>query len=141
MLENYTDVDVFVENLKSRFEAKLNYTYIRNILISINPFEDLGTFTSDLIDEYSNKSLFELPPHLYAIANQAYYTMKEETTDQCVLISGESGAGKTEASKQILQFLVAKSTDTGKAVMIRCAHTPQSPSSRAPPCLHEISHL
>ncbi|EDQ90231.1 uncharacterized protein MONBRDRAFT_18623 [Monosiga brevicollis MX1] len=119
MLENYTDVDVFVENLKSRFEAKLNYTYIRNILISINPFEDLGTFTSDLIDEYSNKSLFELPPHLYAIANQAYYTMKEETTDQCVLISGESGAGKTEASKQILQFLVAKSTDTGKAVMIR----------------------
>ena len=62
----------------------------------------------------SGTDIFELPPHLYAVANQAYYAMKEENSDQCILISGESGAGKTEAAKQILQFLASVATDTGQ---------------------------
>lgn len=82
-------------------------------------YQDLEIYTGLLIDEYYGTQIFELPPHLYAIANEAYYTMKEETTDQCILISGESGAGKTEAAKQMLQFLAACSTDTGRSKKIR----------------------
>jgi myosin-1 len=179
MLEDYLSEGAFESNLAERFNAQLNYTYIRNVLISINPFEDLNVvgrvacrptflppvyhlhglgliagvpplqFSPTLIKEYYGKSLFELPPHLYAVANQAYYTMREETSDHCILVSGESGAGKTvgtgsrkaaatakcllvllaprsslfvgaqEASKQILQFLVANATDTGKAQATR----------------------
>lgn len=76
-------------------------------------------YTGSLIDEYYGTQLYEVPPHLYAIANQAYYSMKEENSDQCVLISGESGAGKTEAAKQILQFLASTSTNTGLSSQIR----------------------
>ena len=70
MLENFTDVEAYMNNLGIRFNAQLNYTCIRNILVSINPFEDLGVFSPELIQEYAGRALFELPPHLYAIANQ-----------------------------------------------------------------------
>lgn len=115
MLENYTDTSDFMRNLSLRFDNENIYTYIRNVIVSVNPYEDLGIYTAALVDEYHGRNLFELPPHIYALANQAYYNMREETADQCILISGESGAGKTEASKQILQFLAANSTNTGKA--------------------------
>eukprot|EP00038_Savillea_parva_P008188 m.175302 g.175302 ORF g.175302 m.175302 type:complete len:1110 (+) comp13968_c0_seq1:47-3376(+) len=119
MLEDYQNEEVFLENLRIRFENDLIYTYIRGVCISVNPYQDLGLYTSALIDEYYGTQVFELPPHLYAIANEAYYQMREETSDQCILISGESGAGKTEAAKQILQFLAACATDTGRSKMIR----------------------
>lgn len=70
MLDNYTDGDVYINNLEIRFKTQLNYTCIRNILVSINPFEDLGVFSPELIREYSGRAMFELPPHLYAVANQ-----------------------------------------------------------------------
>lgn len=63
--------------------------------------------------------MYELPPHVYAVADLAYRQMRDELIDQCVLISGESGAGKTEASKKILHFLTINSTNTGKAGNIR----------------------
>ncbi len=119
MLEDYTNESAFLSNLETRFENENIYTYIRGVLVSVNPYEDLGIYTASLVDEYHGRNLFELPPHVYAVANQAYYAMREETTDQCILISGESGAGKTEASKQILQFLAANSTDTGKVAHVR----------------------
>mmetsp|Transcript_29945 Transcript_29945/g.78528 ORF Transcript_29945/g.78528 Transcript_29945/m.78528 type:complete len:1114 (+) Transcript_29945:74-3415(+) len=119
MLENFESEEKFLGNLRVRFDNDLIYTYIRGVCISVNPYQDLGIYTSSLIDEYYGTQVFELPPHLYAIANEAYYQMKEETSDQCILISGESGAGKTEAAKQILQFLAACATDTGRSKMIR----------------------
>ena len=54
----------------------LAQTYIRGVVISVNPYEDLGIYTDDLVSEYYGKTLFELPPHIYALANQAYYGMK-----------------------------------------------------------------
>jgi myosin-1 len=119
MIEDYENQQKFMDNLRTRFENDLIYTYIRGVCVSLNPYQDLGIYTGLLIDEYYGTELFELPPHLYAVANAAYYAMKEENSDQCILISGESGAGKTEAAKQILQFLAACATDTGVSKGIR----------------------
>lgn len=119
MIQDYTNEDKFIDNLRMRYENDLIYTYIRGVCISVNPYQDLDLYTGLLIDEYYGTDIFELPPHLYAIANQAYYSMKEENSDQCILISGESGAGKTEAAKQILQFLASTATNTGRSKRIR----------------------
>ena len=119
MLENYEDEDAFIRNLQERFNSRLIYTYIGNVCISVNPYERLDIYEKEFIRMYHNVNLFELPPHVFAVADQAYRSMRDELLDQCILISGESGAGKTEASKKILQFLAANSTDTGKASNIR----------------------
>jgi len=119
MIVDYENQEEFKGNLKARFDSNIIYTYIRGVCVSLNPYQDLGIYNGGLIDEYYATQLFELPPHLYAVANAAYYAMKEENTDQCILISGESGAGKTEAAKQILQFLAACATDTGVSKQIR----------------------
>jgi len=119
MLEKYEDESAVLNNLQIRYNKDLIYTYIGNVCISVNPYRDTGIYTDDYAKLYSNVNLYELPPHVYAIADNAYRSMRDELTDQCVLISGESGAGKTEASKKILQFLALNSTNTGKAGNIR----------------------
>ena len=119
MLENFTDVNEFMKNLEQRYQKDLIYTYIGNVCISVNPYRDTGIYTDDHAKMYNNVNLYELPPHVYGVADQAYRAMRDELTDQCVLISGESGAGKTEASKKILQFLALNSTNSGKAGNIR----------------------
>ncbi len=58
-------------------------------------------YTDSKIEEYSAKNMFENPPHIYALADTAFHAMREDMSDQCILISGESGAGKTEASKKV----------------------------------------
>ena len=82
-------------------------TYIGNVVISVNPYKKLDIYEDDFLMEYSGKNQFELPPHIYALADQAYRSMKEENKDQCVIITGESGAGKTQASKIIMQYVAA----------------------------------
>eukprot|EP00040_Diaphanoeca_grandis_P032998 m.201050 g.201050 ORF g.201050 m.201050 type:complete len:1279 (+) comp32788_c0_seq6:229-4065(+) len=119
MLENFEDESAVMKNLDVRYNADLIYTYIGNVCISLNPYRDTGIYTDDYCKLYANVNLYELPPHVFAIADHAYRAMRDELLDQCVLISGESGAGKTEASKKILQFLALNSTNTGKAGNIR----------------------
>ena len=91
------------------------YTYIGSVCISVNPYRDVGIYSSEYCKMYSNVNLYELPPHVYGVADQAYRAMRDELLDQCILITGESGAGKTEAAKKILQFLALNSTDAEKA--------------------------
>eukprot|EP00054_Salpingoeca_dolichothecata_P020144 m.126631 g.126631 ORF g.126631 m.126631 type:complete len:1134 (+) comp23507_c0_seq9:802-4203(+) len=119
LMENFKSQDAFLDNLRNRFRANLIYTYIGNVCVSVNPYRDLGIYTNEHVTMYHNVNLYELPPHVFAIADSAYRSMRDELFDQCVLISGESGAGKTEASKKILQFLAANSTNTGKAGAVR----------------------
>ena len=82
-------------------------TYTGTILVAVNPYQILSIYTSEQIQKYRDKKIGELPPHIFAIGDNAYHNMLRYQHDQCVIISGESGAGKTESTKLILQFLAA----------------------------------
>uniref|UniRef100_A0A8C6QKD3 Myosin 1H n=1 Tax=Nannospalax galili TaxID=1026970 RepID=A0A8C6QKD3_NANGA len=104
LLDAYTSESAFLDNLRKRFSENLIYTYIGTLLVSVNPYQELGIYTVSQMELYQGVNFFELPPHVYAIADNAYRMMCSELNNHFILISGESGAGKTEASKKILQY-------------------------------------
>ncbi|XP_068670120.1 unconventional myosin-Ib-like isoform X11 [Montipora foliosa] len=108
LLESLTE-DSLLENLWDRYNNKDIYTYIGNVVVSINPYRKFKLYTSERIAEYRSRNIYELPPHIYAIADVAYRSMRDYNQDQCILITGESGAGKTEASKVVMQYVAAVS--------------------------------
>ncbi|CAM5175820.1 unnamed protein product [Eretmochelys imbricata] len=97
--------DAIVENLKKRFLDDYIFTYIGPVLISVNPFKQLPYFTDREIDMYQGAAQYENPPHIYALADNMYRNMLIDGENQCVIISGESGAGKTVAAKFIMSYI------------------------------------
>jgi len=110
-MENMT-LDGVLENLQDRYAEDLVYTYTSSILVAINPYKRLPIYTDKHVKAYKGVRLGKLPPHIFAVAESAYNMMIQHQTNQSVLVSGESGAGKTESTKLILQFLSAR---TGRA--------------------------
>lgn len=104
LLEPITEENI-LETLSMRLKAGSIYTYIGNVVISVNPYTPLKLYSKAHINEYKGRNFYELPPHIYALTDSAYRSMKDENKDQCIIISGESGAGKTEASKVIMQYI------------------------------------
>ena len=96
---------LILHTLKSRFQTNNIYTNVGTILISINPYKRLPIYTPDIIDQYHKRGNKWVPPHVYLIASEAYNQLLETKCPQSICISGESGAGKTECTKQALQFL------------------------------------
>ncbi|KAF7994644.1 hypothetical protein HCN44_004116 [Aphidius gifuensis] len=107
LLEDFQSETAFIDNLRKRFKENLIYTYIGQVLISINPYKNLSIYDTAVVEYYEGRNFFEAPPHVFALTDTAYRSLKKENRDQCILISGESGSGKTEASKKILQFIAA----------------------------------
>uniref|UniRef100_A0A671Y0H4 Myosin Ic, paralog a n=1 Tax=Sparus aurata TaxID=8175 RepID=A0A671Y0H4_SPAAU len=104
LLENYNSEAAFIENLRRRFRENLIYTYIGSVLVSVNPYKELEIYSKPQMERYRGVSFYEISPHIYAVSDNTYRAMRTERKDQCILISGESGAGKTEASKKILLY-------------------------------------
>ncbi|AES61248.2 putative myosin ATPase [Medicago truncatula] len=95
-----------LQNLKARYELNKIYTYTGNILIAINPFQTLPhIYGAHMMQRYKEDPLGELSPHVFAVAEVAYRAMVTEWKNNSILVSGESGAGKTETTKMIMQFL------------------------------------
>ncbi|CAI8603321.1 unnamed protein product [Vicia faba] len=95
-----------LQNLKARYELNKIYTYTGNVLIAINPFQKLPhIYGAQMMQQYKGVPLGELSPHVFAIAGVAYRAMVNEGKNNSILVSGESGAGKTETTKLLMQFL------------------------------------
>ncbi|KAM6039857.1 unconventional myosin-IXb isoform 2-T3 [Theristicus caerulescens] len=107
-LPNLTETTL-LENLKRRFLKHKIYTYAGSILIAINPFKFLPIYNPKYVKMYENHHLGKLEPHIFAIADVAYHTMLKKHVNQCIVISGESGSGKTQSTNFLIHCLTALS--------------------------------
>ncbi|XP_071013982.1 unconventional myosin-Ie-like isoform X2 [Oncorhynchus clarkii lewisi] len=97
--------DAIVDNLKKRYMDDYIFTYIGPVLISVNPFKQMPYFGDKEVEMYQGAAQYENPPHIYALADNMYRNMMIDRENQCVIISGESGAGKTVAAKYIMGYI------------------------------------
>uniref|UniRef100_A0A7N6BFJ2 Unconventional myosin-Id n=1 Tax=Anabas testudineus TaxID=64144 RepID=A0A7N6BFJ2_ANATE len=118
LLDNVS-MEEFMANLKLRFDKGRIYTYIGEVVVSVNPYRAMNIYGRDTVEQYKGRELYERPPHLFAIADAAYKAMKRRNKDTCIVISGESGAGKTEASKYIMQYIAAITNPNQRAEVER----------------------
>uniref|UniRef100_A0A672H515 Myosin X, like 1 n=1 Tax=Salarias fasciatus TaxID=181472 RepID=A0A672H515_SALFA len=102
-----------MHNLFLRYQKDNIYTNIGSILAAVNPYKQIvGLYDGVAVDLYSRHQMGELPPHIFAVANECYRCLWKRHDSQCVLISGESGAGKTESTKLLLKFLSVMSQNS-----------------------------
>jgi myosin-5 len=103
---NYLNEPSVLWNLKVRYQQDDIYTYTGSILIAVNPFAPMPhLYGTHMMEQYREVPLGDLSPHVYAVADAAYSKMMKTKQSQSILVSGESGAGKTETSKLIMQYL------------------------------------
>ncbi|XP_022529216.2 myosin-10 isoform X3 [Astyanax mexicanus] len=104
-----------LHNLRERYYSGLIYTYSGLFCVVVNPYKNLPIYTESIVEMYRGKKRHEMPPHIYAISEAAYRSMLQDREDQAILCTGESGAGKTENTKKVIQYLahVASSHKSG----------------------------
>ncbi|XP_041118755.1 unconventional myosin-X [Polyodon spathula] len=117
-----------MHNLHLRYQQDKIYTNIGSILAAVNPYKQIGRlYDSSAVELYSQHHMGELPPHIFAVANECYSCLWKRHDSQCVLISGESGAGKTESTKLLLKFLsVMSQNSTGVPASEKSTHVEQA---------------
>jgi len=106
-----------LHNLRQRYYSSMIYTYSGIFCVAVNPYARLPIYTKEVINSYRGKRRTEMPPHIYTVADESYQTMIQQRENQSILITGESGAGKTENTKKVIQYFASicgvesKSTD------------------------------
>ncbi|XP_063589666.1 myosin-IIIb-like [Penaeus indicus] len=98
--------EIIVDHLNRRYDTNQIYTYMGDILIAVNPFKEIGVYGEKESRMHRGMGKSENPPHIYAMADNSYHTMLHQKQQQCIVISGESGAGKTESANFLLKQLV-----------------------------------
>uniref|UniRef100_A0A671LJ44 Unconventional myosin-IXb-like n=1 Tax=Sinocyclocheilus anshuiensis TaxID=1608454 RepID=A0A671LJ44_9TELE len=101
--------DSILGTLRHRFHKQKIYTFASNILIAVNPFKFLPIYNPRYVKMYENHTLGKLEPHVFAIADAAFHTMLNKRVNQCIVISGESGSGKTQSTNFLIHCLTALS--------------------------------
>ncbi|TQS33745.1 hypothetical protein Golomagni_05898, partial [Golovinomyces magnicellulatus] len=96
-----------VHNLRMRYQADLIYTYSGLFLVTVNPYCPLPIYGNDYVNMYKGRSREDTKPHIFAVADEAFRNLVEEGRNQSILVTGESGAGKTENTKKVIQYLAA----------------------------------
>lgn len=81
-------MDEFMSNLRLRFKEDKIYTYIGEVVVSVNPYKTLDIYGKEVVADYKGREIFERPPHIFALADAAYKTMKRKYQDSCIVISG-----------------------------------------------------
>ena len=105
-----------VHNLHQRYQADLIYTYSGLFLVTVNPYTPLPIYGRDYVNMYKGRSREDTKPHIFAMADEAFRNLVDERTNQSILVTGESGAGKTENTKKVIQYLASVATsDTPRA--------------------------
>ncbi|KAG7634856.1 Myosin N-terminal SH3-like [Arabidopsis suecica] len=103
---SYLHEPAVLDNLATRYELNEIYTYTGNILIAVNPFQGLPhLYDAEVMEKYKEAYFKELNPHVFAIGGIAYREMINEGRNKCILVSGESGSGKTETTKMLMRYL------------------------------------
>ncbi|OLL25620.1 Myosin type-2 heavy chain 2 [Neolecta irregularis DAH-3] len=100
-----------IHNLKLRYQSDLIYTYSGLFLVAVNPYQSLPIYHSDYVNLYKNKKKSDTRPHVFATSDIAYRDMINMRENQSILVTGESGAGKTENTKKVIQYLAAVAAD------------------------------
>ena len=104
-----------VHNLDMRYRADLIYTYSGLFLVTVNPYCSLPIYTNEYMKMYKGRSREDAKPHIYAMADEAFRNLVDEGENQSILVTGESGAGKTENTKKVIQYLAAVATSDSPA--------------------------
>ncbi|XP_011474322.1 unconventional myosin-Va [Oryzias latipes] len=113
---SYLHEPAVLHNLKVRFiDSKLIYTYCGIVLVAINPYESLPIYEPDIINAYSGQNMGDMDPHIFAVAEEAYKQMARDQRNQSIIISGESGAGKTVSAKYAMRYFATVSCSSGEA--------------------------
>lgn len=96
-----------LHNLRIRYDKNQIYTYSGLFLVAINPYKDLGIYTKEYVQKHQGKRREDIEPHVFTVADMAYRAMLMNKQNQSMLVTGESGAGKTENTKKIIQYLTS----------------------------------
>ena len=105
-----------VHNLQQRYQSDLIYTYSGLFLVTVNPYAPLPIYGPDYVNMYKGRSREDTKPHIFAMADEAFRNLVDEGANQSILVTGESGAGKTENTKKVIQYLASVATsDTPRA--------------------------
>ncbi|XP_074534427.1 unconventional myosin-Va-like isoform X2 [Halichoeres trimaculatus] len=113
---SYLHEPAVLHNLKVRFiDSKLIYTYCGIVLVAINPYESLPIYEADIINAYSGQNMGDMDPHIFAVAEEAYKQMARDERNQSIIVSGESGAGKTVSAKYAMRYFATVSCSSGEA--------------------------